>query len=180
MYDAVTAVDPDHGAVSFEVGDRVVHPRHGAGVLVSCERRLLLGREREYLEIELDDHALRIMLPCESAQVVGLRRVMDRRGLARIVAVLEDEPDPVLPTWPARQKHYREKLKDGDVLELAALVRDLAMRDAESGLPTTERELLERSRRILVSELRYALDVDPERAGAYIDEHLRCEQLSAG
>ncbi len=166
--------------VSFEVGDRVVRPRHGAGVVVSCERRLLLGSERDYLEIELDHHALRIMLPCESAGAVGLRRVIDRRGLARIAAVLEDEPDPVLPSWPARQKHHHEKLKDGDVLELAALVRDLAMRDAESGLPTTERDLYERSRRILVSELRYALDVDPERAGAYIDEHLACGQLSAG
>jgi CarD family transcriptional regulator len=157
-----------------------VHPRHGAGVLVSCERRLLLGSERDYLEIKLDNHALRIMLPCESAEAVGLRRVMDRRGLARIVAVLEDEPNPFLPTWQARQKHYREKLKDGDILELAALVRDLAMRDAESGLPAMERELYKRSRGILVSELRYALDVDPERASAYIDEHLGCEQLSAG
>ena len=170
MSGAATAVDPDHGAVSFEVGDRVVHPRHGAGVLVSCERRLLLGSERDYLEIKLDNHALRIMLPCESAEAVGLRRV----------AVLEDEPNPFLPTWQARQKHYREKLKDGDILELAALVRDLAMRDAESGLPAMERELYKRSRGILVSELRYALDVDPERASAYIDEHLGCEQLSAG
>jgi CarD family transcriptional regulator len=172
MTGAAAALDVDHGTVGFEAGDRVVHPHHGAGVVVSCERRVLLGCERDYLEIDLDHHALRVMLPCESAEAVGLRPVMDRCGLARIVAVLEEEPDPVLPSWPARQKRYRERLRDGDVLELAALVRDLAMRDAESGLSTTERELYERSRRILVSELRYALDVDPEHASAYIDAHI--------
>ena len=98
--------------------------------------------------------------------------MIDRRGLARVIAVLEDEPDVVPPSWWARQRHYREKLKEGDVFELAAVVRDLAMRASDSGLPSTERQLYERSRRILVSELRYALGVDPERAGAYIDEHL--------
>jgi CarD family transcriptional regulator len=180
MNGASAAGDVDHGTVGFEVGDRVVHPHHGAGVVVRCERRVLLGCERDYLEIELEHHALRILLPCESADGVGLRRVIDRRGLARIVAVLEDESDLVPSTWPARQKHYRGKLKEGDVFELAAVVRDLAMRAAESGLPTSERELYERSRRILASELRYALGVDPERAGAYIDAHIAGAQSRSG
>lgn len=172
MNRALAPMDVDHGTVDFVVGDRVVHPHHGAGVVVSCERRVLLGSERDYLEIELEHHALRILLPSKSAEAVGLRRVIDRHGLARIVAVLEDESDTVPPGWPARQKHYRGKLKEGDVFELAAVVRDLAMRAAESELPSTERELYERSRRILVSELRYALGLDSERAGAYIDAHI--------
>lgn len=172
MNGVAAVVDVEHGTVDFVVGDRVVHPHHGAGVVVGCERRVLLGCARDYLEIELEHHALRILLPCESAQAVGLRRVIDRRGLARIFAVLQDESDIVPPTWSARQRHYRGKLKEGDVFELAAVVRDLAMRASESALPTTERELYERSRRILVSELRYALGVDSERAGAYIDAHI--------
>lgn len=172
MSGTLAVVDIEAGAVDFEVGDQVVHPHHGAGLVVGCERRVWLGCERDYLEIELEHHALRILLPRESADGVGLRRVIDRHGLARIVAVLGDESDMVPPTWSARQKHYRGRLKEGDVFELAAVVRDLAMRASESELPTTERELYERSRRILVSELRYALGVDSERAGAYIDAHI--------
>lgn len=166
------AVDEEAGTDAFAVGDRVVHPHHGAGVVVGREPRLLMGSEREYLEILLDHHGLRILLPRESAEAVGLRPVIDRHGLAQIAAVLAGEPELSPPVWPARQKLYRGKLKEGDVFELAALVRDLAVRARESELPSTERELYQRSRRILVSELRYALDVDTESAGAYIDERI--------
>ena len=172
MNGAMAAVSEQPGTVMFDVGDRVVHPHHGAGVVVSCERRVLLGSERDYLEILLDHHALRILLPCGSIEEVGLRRVMDRRGVERIAAVLEEEPNLMPRTWAAREKLYRGKLREGDVFELAAVVRDLAVRAAESELPTTERELYERLRRILVSELRYALGVDHGRAGAYIDQHI--------
>ena len=81
--------------------------------MVGCERRVLLGCARDYLEIELEHHALRILLPCESAEAVGLDRVIDRRGLARIVAVLQDESDVGPPTWSARQRHYIQKAGGG-------------------------------------------------------------------
>jgi CarD family transcriptional regulator len=156
---------------SFEVGDPVVHPHHGAGLVVSRRPRLLLGAVRDYLEIEFPP-GLRIMVPCDAAGAVGLRAVVGSRGLRRIVEVLEDEPEVVSENWSARQKRYREKLKGGDVFELAAVVRDLAVRGAESKLASTDRELYERSRRVLASELCYALGVDGACAAAYIDEHV--------
>jgi CarD family transcriptional regulator len=156
----------------FDVGDLVVHPYHGAGVVVSRRRRRLLGGAHEYLEIYLAHSSLKILVPCEAAASVGLRAVVGPRGLRSIVAVLEDVPAPSGMSWSARRKHYQAKLHGGDVLELAAVVRDLAARAAESKLSSSERELYERSRCVLVSELRYALGVDAERAAAYIDEHL--------
>ncbi len=156
---------------SFEVGDPVVHPHHGAGLVVSRRPRRLLGAVRNYLEIEFPP-GLRIMVPCDTADAVGLRAVVGSEGLRRIVAVLGGEARVVSQKWSVRQKCYREQLKGGDVLELAAVVRDLAARAAESTLPNTERELYERSRGVLASELCYALGVNGARAAAYIDEHL--------
>lgn len=158
-------------ASAFNVGDRVVHPRHGAGVVVSRRRRRLLGGTRNYLEIDLAHSSMKIMLPCDAAASVGLRAVVGPGRLRRIVAVLESKPDLGGKVWKTRKKHYQAQLKGGDVLELAAVVRDLAARAAESGLSPSEREVYEHSRWVLASELRYALGVDPEQAAAYIDEH---------
>ncbi len=158
----------------FVVGDAVVHPRHGAGMVFSRRPRCLLGSVCDYPEIELAHASLRILVPCEAVGAVALRSVVDRRRLARIVEVLEDESEVVPPSWPARQKRCREKLKGGDVLELAAMVRDLAARAAKSALPASERELDERSRRLLGSELCCALGLDRVHAAAYIDEPVAC------
>jgi CarD family transcriptional regulator len=161
------------GAAVFEAGDAVVHPHHGAGMVVSRSQRRLLGRAAQsYLEIEFADGALRIMVPCDAARTVGLRPVAGRGLVARISGVLESSPQSVPGTWSARLKHYRELLKGGDVLTLAAAVRDLAPRGTRSGLSSSEREFYQRARETLASELRYALDVDLDHAFAYIDERI--------
>lgn len=162
-----------HAMQSFEVGDAVVRPHHGAGRIVDRRPRRVLGAERDYLEIALR-RDLRIMVPCDATSAVGLRAVVGAGGVRRIVDVLGGEPELVNESWPARQKRLRERLKAGDVLSLAAVVRDLAVRAAESALPTSERELYERCRRLLASELCYALGVDGAGATQYIDEHLTC------
>jgi len=156
----------------FDAGDRVVHPHHGAGEVVSRRRRRLLGSVRDYLEIEFAHTSLRIMVPCESAAAVGLRAVVGRRRVRRIVEVLGSTPETVTATWSQRRKHYAAQLKGGDVLDLAAVIRDLALRAAGSQLSTSERELYERSRQVLASELSFALGLDAEHAGAYIDQSI--------
>jgi RNA polymerase-interacting CarD/CdnL/TRCF family regulator len=116
---------------AFRVGDAVVHPHHGAGVVVGRRRRRVLGAPaRSCVEIEIAHTSLRIIVPCENATRVGLRAVVGRRRLGRIVEVLEDQPEVVSESWAARQKRYRAMLKGGDVLALAAVIRDLAHRHA--------------------------------------------------
>jgi CarD family transcriptional regulator len=170
----ILAAQPERGDVGppFDVGDLVVHPHLGAGRVVSRRRRRLAGGERDYLEIDLTDSALKIMVPCESVAAVGLRAVVGPLRLGRIVAVLEDEPDAALGNWSARERHYRDRLKRGDVLELASVVRDLTLRATESGLSAREDDLYQRSRRLLASELACALGIDAEHAVEYIDEHV--------
>jgi CarD family transcriptional regulator len=164
-----TATQPRTSSGRFDVGDVVVHPRHGAGNVVERRRRMVEGRARAYLEIELTATPLRIMVPCDATAAVGIRRVVGPRRLREIVGVLEAEPDGADRNWSARRKHYRAQLESGDVLALAATIRDLA---ARATLSTGERDLYEHSRRVLASELSYALGVDTEDAGAFIDEHI--------
>lgn len=153
----------------FDVGDVVVHPRHGAGNVVERRRRVIEGCARTYLEIELTAASLRLMVPCDAVAAVGLRPVVGRRRLRAIVAVLESAPEGGDLHWSARRRHYRAQLESGDVLALAATIRDLAARATPS---SSERDLYEHSRRVLASELSYALGVDATDAGAFIDEHV--------
>jgi CarD family transcriptional regulator len=153
----------------FDVGDVVVHPRHGAGHVVERRRRVVEGSARTYLEIELTAADLRIMVPCDATAVVGLRPIVGPRGLREIIDVLEAEPDGGSPNWSARRKRYHAQLESGDVLALAATVRDLAARGT---LTTGERDLYQHSHRVLASELAYALGVDTDDAGGFIDEHM--------
>jgi CarD family transcriptional regulator len=167
---------------AFRVGDAVVHPHHGAGVVVvgRRRRRVLGAPARSCVEIEIAHTSLRIIVPCENATRVGLRAVVGRRRLGRIVEVLEDQPEVVSESWAARQKRYRAMLKGGDVLALAAVIRDLAHRHAARDLPPGERALYERSRRVLASELRFVLDIDVDDAMSFIDEHVGARRLAVG
>jgi CarD family transcriptional regulator len=162
----------DEGVPRFDVGDLVVHPHHGVGRVISSQRRRLATGERSYLEIDLVDNTLTIKIPCESATAVGLRPVVGPPEVSRIVAVLEAEPGDLSGNWAAREKRYREQLKCGDVLELAAVVRDLGRRGGEAELASREKELRQRTRQRLASELGYALGLDGEKAVAYIDRHI--------
>jgi CarD family transcriptional regulator len=171
MSTSVTGSEIAEPPRTFDVGDTVVHPHHGAGVVVSRRPRRLGGATRSYLEIELDHHSLRIMVPCDCASRLGLRAVMDRERLRRIVEVLEEEIEVESESWSARQKRLRSMLKSGDLLELAAVLGELATRAAKAALPATERALYKRSREVLASELQYVLEVDDARAEQYIDEH---------
>ena len=156
----------------FDVGDRVVHPHHGAGKVVAHRRRRFLGSARDYLEIEMAEGSLRILVPCDATEEVGLRAIGGPRAVRRIVEVLESEPELITENWSTRQRRNLARLKGGDVLELSAVIRDLVLRDADGKLLASERQLLERSRPVLASELRYALGVGAEQADAYIDEHV--------
>ncbi len=162
-----------HGrpAGRFDVGDRVVHPHHGAGEVVSRGRRRIHGTVGEYLEIELASPSLRIIVPVDAATLIGLRPIVDPRKMQRIIDILRSTPELVDANWSQRQKLHRARLKSGDVLELAAVLRDLAGQAVAAELSASEGELYERSRRVLASELQYVLGVDAQHATAYIDEH---------
>src|SRR5215211_7062545 len=161
------AIDIEHelGPVvcTFGEGDNVVYPHHGAGVVLKKETKDLLGERRDYLTIKILHSDMTVMVPCENAHRAGLRRVID---------VLTGEVSDMPKNWNRRFKYNREKIKTGNVFELAEVVRNLAIREWEKGLSTGEKQMYTRAKKILASEFMYALDKDEDGAETYLDELL--------
>ena len=134
-------IGPELGPVecTFEIGDNVVYPHHGAGVVLKKETKDLLGEKRDYLTIKILHNNMTVMVPCENAHRAGLRRVIDGDDVNRVIDVLTGEVSEMPKNWNRRFKHNREKIKTGDVFELAEVVRNLAIREWEKGLSTGEK-----------------------------------------
>jgi CarD family transcriptional regulator len=156
----------------FDEGDKVVYPHHGAGVVLKKESRDLLGEKRDYLTIQILHNSLTVMVPCENAGLAGLRRVIDEDEIKKVIDVLTDEVSDMPKNGNRRFKYNREKIKTGDVFELAEVVRNLAIREMEKGLSTGEKQMYTRAKKILASEFMYALDKDEDEAEEYLDELL--------
>ena len=156
----------------FEVGDKVVYPHHGAGVVQKKEHKEVLGQRREYLTITILYNEMTVMVPAENAERAGLRRVIDEQTVQLVLAVLKDDGTQMPKNWNRRFKHNRDKIKTGDIYELAEVVRNLSLRESEKGLSTGEKQMFTRTKKILASELMYALDKDEQEAESYLDELL--------
>jgi CarD family transcriptional regulator len=138
-------------------------------VVLKKESRELLGESREYLTIKILHNDMTVQVPCENAGVAGLRRVIGEDDVKKVTSVLTDDVSEMPKNWNRRFKHNREKIKTGDVFELAEVVRNLAIREIEKGLSTGEKQMYTRAKKILASEFMYALDKDEEGAEEYLD-----------
>jgi CarD family transcriptional regulator, regulator of rRNA transcription len=154
--------------IDFEIGDNVVYPHHGAGKVVRKEQKDVFGERREYLTIKILHNDMTVMVPSENAALAGLRRVIDDETVKKVQAVLQDECSEMPKNWNRRFKHNRDKIKTGDIYELAEVVRNLAVRESEKGLSTGEKQMFTRAKRILASELMYALSMDEEEVEVHI------------
>jgi CarD family transcriptional regulator len=166
--------------IDFEVGDNVVYPHHGAGQVIKKEEKKILGEVREYLTIKILHNDMTVMVPCENAGKAGLRRVIDEDTVKKVLGVLSDECSEMPKNWNRRFKHNRDKIKTGDIYELAEVVRNLAVREQDKGLSTGEKQMYTRAKKILASEMMYALEKSEEDAEAYLDDLLqRSDTLAA-
>ncbi len=141
----------------------------------------MMGESRDYLTIKILHNDMTVMVPADNAHRAGLRRVIDEEQVRRVIDVLTGEVSEMPKNWNRRFKYNREKIKTGDVFELAEVVRNLAIREWEKGLSTGEKQMYTRAKKILASELMYALEKNEEEAEAYLDDILSrtSEQLAA-
>ena len=162
--------------IEFEIGDNVVYPHHGAGKVIRKEQKEILGERREYLTIKILHNDMTVMVPTENAALAGLRRVIDEETVQKVLAVLQDECSEMPKNWNRRFKYNRDKIKTGDIYELAEVVRNLAIREAQKGLSTGEKQMFTRAKKILASELMYALEMDEDE----VEEHLSRLLMDSG
>jgi CarD family transcriptional regulator len=159
--------------LDYEIGDSVVYPHHGAGKVLKKEQKEILGESREYLTIKILHNDMTVMVPCENAGKAGLRRVICDEDVQKVLSVLRDDVSEMPKNWNRRFKHNRDKIKTGDVFELAEVVRNLAIREADKGLSTGEKQMYTRAKKILASELMYALEMEEGEAEEHLEELIR-------
>ena len=128
-----------------------------------------MGACRQYLTIKILHNDMTVMVPCENAGLAGLRRVIDEETVQKVLGVLSEQCSEMPKNWNRRFKHNRDKIKTGDIYELAEVVRNLAVREHEKGLSTGEKQMFTRAKKILASELMYALEMTEDEAEAHLD-----------
>lgn len=159
--------------MTFNVGETVVYPNHGAAVIEDVETRTIKGEEKLYLVLRiLGQNDLVVRVPASNLDLVGVRDVVDDEGLEKVFEVLRKTNVEEPSNWSRRYKANLEKLHSGNVLKVAEVVRDLWRRERDRGLSTGEKRMLSKARQILVSELALAKKVEDDKAEEMLDEVL--------
>jgi CarD family transcriptional regulator len=144
-------------STTFKVGEKVVYPAHGVGVIEGIQTRVVSGSERKFYMLRILDSDMTIMIPTENVQSVGLRRIIGKDMVAKVYKILRDKKVEIdQQTWNRRYREYTEKIKTGSVLEIAKVLRDLFVLKGDKELSFGERKMLDTARNLLVKELAIA------------------------
>lgn len=154
----------------FHVGDVVVYPHHGAGVIEGISEKDVEGEKKTYFVLRMCQGNLKVMVPADNSQQVGLRSVIGEEEVEKVFDILGEKQSPMPSNWNHRYKKNRDKLRSGDIFQVAEVVRNLTLRDIEKGLSSGEKRMLVQAREILASELAYAVRVEAEEALRMIEE----------
>jgi CarD family transcriptional regulator len=155
------------------VGDQVVYPQHGVATIQKIEDKEVLGEKQSYLVLELDEGDLTLMVPAASVEEVGIRNLIGKEQVEEVLGILgKAKVTDGADNWSRRFKANSEKLRSGDIQQVAEVVRNLSIRDKQKGLSTGERRMLNRARRILAGEIAVALKLDAEGAEEVLENAL--------
>ena len=136
----------------FNVGDKIVYPMHGAGTIDAIEQKDILGEKQEYYIIKMPGE-VKVMVPTAKASSVGVRSIINKEEAGKVLEVLEANETAMSNNWNKRYKENMDKMKTGDIYEIADVVRNLSYKQKEKGLSTGEKKMLNNAKQILVSEL---------------------------
>ena len=151
-------------SAEFKVGEKVVYPAHGVGVIESLQVRNVSGTQKKFYMLRIVDSEMTIMIPTENVQTVGLRRIIGKDMVTKVYKILREKKVEVdQQTWNRRYREYTEKIKTGSVLEIAKVLRDLFVLKADKELSFGERKMLDTARNLLVKELAIARSFPEEK-----------------
>lgn len=137
----------------FNIGDKIVYPMHGAGVIESIEEKEILGQKQNYYVVKMPVGDMKVMIPTHNVDDIGIREVIDVQDVDKVLAILKDQNINVVSNWNKRYRENMTKIKSGSIFEVAEVVKTLMLREREKGLSTGERKMLNSARQILISEL---------------------------
>ncbi len=156
----------------FHVGDKIVHPMHGAGVVDSIVTKKVNGVVRDYYIMKLPVGGMLVMIPTEHSDEIGVRAIVDPEQADRVLEAIPSIQIDCDPNWNRRYRENMARLKSGDLLEVARVIKTLKRRDEEKGLSTGERKMLHSAKQILISEVVLAQSTSYEEVERRINRAL--------
>ncbi|MEG2007213.1 MAG: CarD family transcriptional regulator [Oscillospiraceae bacterium] len=160
--------------MEFRVGDMIAHPLHGAGVIDRIEKRKINGTEREYYVLKLPVGDMQVMIPVESCGDIGVRPIVDHDEARRIIDSIPEIDISMTQNWNKRYRENMLRIKSGDLMEVAAVVKGLMSRDKDRGLSTGERKMLHSAKQILISEIVLSVSSDYDAVEAELNTAMLC------
>lgn len=154
----------------FSIGDKVVYPMHGAGVIEAIEEKEVLGDIRRYYIMKIPCGDMKVMVPMDNIEEIGLREVIDADGVTKVISILKDKETDMSNNWSRRYRTNMDKIRSGSIYEVAEVVRNLSIRERDKGLSTGERKMLDNARQILVSELVLAQEAQEDHVILMLDK----------
>ena len=148
----------------FSVGDKVVYPMHGAGIIESIEEKEFLGEIKKYYIMRIPIGDMKVMIPMSNVEEIGLRDVVCEETIDKVITILQNNETDMSANWNHRYRANLDKMKTGDIYKLADVVRNLMLRNYEKGLSTGERKMLDNAKQIFISELVLAKNLDQDEA----------------
>ena len=136
----------------FNVRDKIVYPMHGAGTIDSIEEKDILGEKQSYYILKMPSN-VKVMIPTAKAEEVGVRNIIDKQSAEKVFTVLSQDETEMEKNWNKRYRDNMDKMKSGEIYEVADVVRNLSFKQKEKGLSTGEKKMLTNAKQILVSEL---------------------------
>ena len=155
----------------YNVGDKVVYPMHGAGVIDSIEEKEVLGEKQSYYILKMPGE-VKVMVPTSTAEQHGIRNIIDKTEAEKVFNVLEQDETEMSMNWNKRYRDNMDKMKSGDIYEVADVVRNLSFKQKEKGLSTGEKKMLINAKQILVSELVLAEHSSYEEMEGIVDNKI--------
>ena len=154
----------------FTIGDKVAYPMHGAGVIEGIEEQTILGEPRSYYVLRLSHSDMKVMVPGDTSGKVGVRYIVEPEDLTEVAEILQAESTPMSGNWNKRNRDNMEKLKTGDLREIAEVVRNLLRADYRKKLSTGEKKMLTNARQLLLSEIVLAKGISADSADKFIED----------
>ena len=161
----------------FNLGDKVVYPMHGAGVIETVEKKEILGEVKNYYVLKMPIGEMKLMIPVDNVDHIGLRNIIDKSLVEKVYDILKQGAVLNGSNWNKRYRDNMVKMKTGDIFEVARVVRDLTYRDREKGLSTGEKKMLVSAKQMLVSEIALSTNRDGKGIQEYLDNIINEDAL---
>ena len=155
----------------FNVGDKIVYPMHGAGTIDAIEEKDILGERQAYYIIKMPGE-VKVMVPNAKAEEIGVRNIINKENAGKVFQILEENETEMSNNWNKRYRDNMDKMKSGDIYEIADVVRNLSFKQKEKGLSTGEKKMLGNAKQILVSELVLAEHASQEEVEQLVENKI--------